>query len=51
MEETTGSQRERRREGSGGTSGETPKWVGIIVIGALVVLAAEAGLLKNFVIH
>lgn len=47
---STSGSRLRRRGGEMGPNDATPKWVAYIVIGAIVVLAAEAGLLRRIVV-
>lgn len=47
MEDTTSEQRSRKI-GSKGPAKAAPKMAAIIVIGAIVILGIEAGLLKRF---
>lgn len=50
MDDTSSNYREKRR-GGGGANPNTARWVGIIVIGAIVILAAQVGGLRSFVQH
>jgi len=50
VQDTTSDRRDRRLKGATGDGG-VPKLVGAIVIVAVLVLAAQAGGLRNFVNH
>lgn len=51
MDEVTTSNYRERARGRSDRGGDVPKWVGAIVIGAVIVLAFAAGGLRQFVQH